>query len=473
MRHEIVTEAETPAFAARGVKTLVLLGADMLAAIIAFLGALFASNLLRVAVGLEPIAMGSDGFRLHLVIVGALTGALFIWFHSRGHYRRRQALADQLGPILGGAVIATLAAATIQFATIEVGSRLLTMTYWLLLAPGLILIRLLARQTLRAANAWSRPAVLFTCSTRASELVSFINKREEMGVQVVSALALDGLGVNDVLEEMRQAAARRLTIIYSPSHRDAEQVRVVESLVLEGLPFVLSPQIGPLPNHAEILEFPPEDISLIEVHDPLARPVARLIKRAFDVMVAALALAFLSPLLIPLTLAIRMDGGPALFRQKRVGKDGEIFGCLKFRSMVLDAEGVLETMIATDPAIAAEWKAYQKLKKDPRITAVGRLIRKTNLDELPQLVNVLRGEMSLVGPRPMTEPQISEYGPQFTAYTRMRPGITGLWQTNGRNATTFTERARLDAWYVRNWSLWRDFVILVRTVREVIFARGN
>ena len=152
MRHEILTEAETPAFAARGVKPLVLLGADMLAAIIAFLGALLASNLLRALVGLGPIATDSDGFRLHLLIVGALTGALFIWFHSRGQYRRRQALADQLGPILGGAFIAALAAATIQFATIEVGSRLLTLTYWLLLAPALILTRLLARQTLRAAK---------------------------------------------------------------------------------------------------------------------------------------------------------------------------------------------------------------------------------------------------------------------------------------------------------------------------------
>ncbi len=129
-------------------------------------------------------------------------------------------------------------------------------------------------------------------------------------------------------------------------------------------------------------------------------------------------------------------------------------------------------MIEADPEVAVEWNAYQKLKNDPRITPVGRLIRKTNLDELPQLFNVLRGDMSLVGPRPMTEQQVAEYGERFTAYIRMRPGITGLWQTNGRNETTFVERARLDAWYVRNWSLWRDFVVLVRTVREVLMLRG-
>jgi undecaprenyl-phosphate galactose phosphotransferase len=141
--------------------------------------------------------------------------------------------------------------------------------------------------------------------------------------------------------------------------------------------------------------------------------------------------------------------------------------------MIVNAEDKLKTMIERDPRIADEWSAYQKLKNDPRITIVGRLIRKTNLDELPQLINILRGDMSLVGPRPMTESQIADYGRQFEAYCRMQPGLTGLWQTNGRNETTFLERARLDAWYVRNWSLWRDFVILVRTVREVVCARGN
>ena len=192
-----------------------------------------------------------------------------------------------------------------------------------------------------------------------------------------------------------------------------------------------------------------------------------------DIVAAALALLFLSPALALIAWAIKRDGGPALFIQPRVGAGGTLFGCLKFRTMAVDAEARLETLLAQDPDKAAEWAAYQKLTDDPRITAVGQVLRRTSLDELPQLINVLRGEMSLVGPRPMTDDQKERYGASLDAYVRMRPGITGLWQVNGRNATTFEERARLDDWYARNWSLWRDFVILVRTVREVLVSSGR
>ena len=207
--------------------------------------------------------------------------------------------------------------------------------------------------------------------------------------------------------------------------------------------------------------------------DVLARPLALATKRLFDIAVSFTMLLVLSPVFIIISSFIKLDGGPAMFRQERLGRNGEVFKCLKFRSMIMNAEERLSQMIASDPKVAAEWNAYQKLQKDPRITRIGKIIRKANLDELPQLINILRGDMSLVGPRPMTIPQIEEYGPSIAAYKRMRLGITGIWQTNGRNSTTFAERARMDAWYVRNWSLWRDFIILVRTFREVLFARGG
>ena len=457
----------------RRFKLASLVVGDLLAGVMAGGVSYILTNAFRQGVGFDPIAINSGGFRLHLLIITSLTLALLIWFRSKGHYQRRQALADQMGSVLAGVFIAMMCSVMVQFATVEVGSRVLTLSYWCLLFPFLLLARLIVRRALQAMNAWSCPAVLFTCVTRSAELNGLIQRRNEIGAQVTSLVTINDLSVDELLAAMSDAAARGFIVIYAPSSGDPVQPRITEALVLQGVPFMLSPQLGPVPDHAEVLSFPPEDLTLMEIRDPLSRPMAKACKRAFDVALAILALVLLSPLLIPIIVLIRADGGPAFFRQTRVGRRGEVFDCLKFRSMTVNAEETLRRMIETDPAIATEWKTYQKLRKDPRITGVGRFIRKTNLDELPQLINVLRGDMSLVGPRPMTVPQIAEYGDQFAAYKRMRPGITGMWQVNGRNETTFTERARLDAFYVRNWSLWRDFVILVRTVREVIFARGN
>lgn len=474
MRMETIGRVQAPLRrVARLVKTVLLVFADTLAAILATIASFELTNETRQFLSLPPIAYEGAGVRLHLCLIGALTSALLIWFWSKGHYKKRQALADQLGSILAGIIIAMLCASAVQFATVEVGSRVLSLSYWVLLVGAILSLRMLARYALRASNAWLSPATLFTCSARSAEIATIIRKRDEIGAQITKIIATDGLSKDHLIDAMCQAAAEEQIVIYTPSQCDPIQSAVTEAMVLKGVPFMLSPQLGSLPDHAEVLSFPPEDLSLIEVRDPLSRPVSKALKRGFDVIFAGLALVALSPVLAPIVLLIRSDGGPALFRQKRVGRNGEIFDCLKLRSMVVNAETKLQHMIDTDPAVAQEWKSYQKLRKDPRITWTGRLIRKTNLDELPQLVNVIKGDMSLVGPRPMTLPQIEEYGVQFEAYKRVRPGITGLWQVNGRNETTFTERARLDAFYVRNWSLWRDVVILVRTVREVIMARGK
>jgi len=455
------------------IKSAAMLWADAAAFAIAAVGAYLLTDVLRGMAGYPALAENPAGLSLHFGIAGAFTLVLLVWFRSKGHYHRREALTDQLPAILTGCAAAMLAAGAIQFATIEVGSRLLTALHWLILAPALVGARLSARQALKSAGLWASPAFLFTTAARSGAVREVIAKHAALGVHVESVIATDELDKARLIDAMRRTAAAGQGVVYAPAPGDGDQHDVIRALVLEGAPFLLAPQIGPLPAHAEVLNYPLEDVSFIDVRDPLARPAAQLAKRAFDVTAATALLVLLSPVLLAITLAARADGGPALFRQKRVGLGGCIFDCLKFRSMQLDAEARLNTLIRTDPAIAAEWRAFQKLRRDPRITPVGRLIRKTNLDELPQLINVLRGDMSLVGPRPMTLSQVGEYGDYVAAYARMRPGLTGLWQTNGRNQTTFAERARLDAWYVRNWSLWRDGVILVRTVREVICARGG
>jgi undecaprenyl-phosphate galactose phosphotransferase len=200
--------------------------------------------------------------------------------------------------------------------------------------------------------------------------------------------------------------------------------------------------------------------------------LGRSIKLGLDVVIAALALLLLSPLLLAIALYVRSDGGPALFAHKRIGRDGECFWCLKFRTMVTDAEQRLKQILATNATAAAEWAETQKLIADPRITRIGALLRKTSLDELPQLLNVMHGDMSLVGPRPIVEAEVVRYADDIGYYRAVRPGVTGLWQVSGRSDTSYAQRVRLDVDYVRNWSLRRDLMILLRTIPAVLSRRG-
>jgi exopolysaccharide production protein ExoY len=202
-------------------------------------------------------------------------------------------------------------------------------------------------------------------------------------------------------------------------------------------------------------------------------PLGGAVKRAIDIVLAAGGLAFFAPLFGLVACLVKLsDGGPVFYRHSRVGHGGRQFDCLKFRTMAVDADEILERHLATSPAAAQEWLETRKLKADPRITAVGLALRKMSVDELPQLINILRGEMSIVGPRPIVSEEIAKYGPQVEVYWSTRPGLTGLWQISGRNDKTYEDRVGLDCNYVQNWSLSKDLVILVRTIPAVLSSRG-
>jgi exopolysaccharide production protein ExoY len=206
----------------------------------------------------------------------------------------------------------------------------------------------------------------------------------------------------------------------------------------------------------------------------VVRPVGGTVKRGIDIVVAAFALLVLSPLFLFTAVILRLtDPGPVFFGHKRVGLGGRTFHCLKFRTMCQDADAVLDRLLASDPELAAEWEATRKLRNDPRISRVGRVLREYSIDELPQLINVLRGEMSLVGPRPVVTRELIRYGNDAVHYLSARPGITGLWQVSGRSDTTYATRIALDARYVAGWSLSADASILLRTIPAVLGARGS
>lgn len=199
---------------------------------------------------------------------------------------------------------------------------------------------------------------------------------------------------------------------------------------------------------------------------------SKIIKRVIDIIGSLALLVLFSPLFLVVALLVSLDGGPVFYRHNRIGRDGKPFGCLKFRTMILGAEACLNEYLSYHPEQRREWEQDQKLAFDPRVTGIGNVLRRLSLDELPQLVNVLVGEMSLVGPRPVTKDELKHYGAAASAYLAVRPGLTGPWQVSGRNDVSYATRVAMDEAYVRNFSLWNDIVILLRTPGVVLSKKG-
>lgn len=211
----------------------------------------------------------------------------------------------------------------------------------------------------------------------------------------------------------------------------------------------------------------------LEVRQRLLLPGPRLTKFLIDLTATLIGGLLILPMIVAIAILIKLDSaGPIFYRQTRIGQGGESFRAWKFRTMVTNAEQSLQDYLDKHPELQDAWDKDHKLREDPRVTRIGRFLRRTSLDELPQLWNILRGEMSLVGPRPIVDEEIPRYGDKFTVYTKVIPGLTGLWQVSGRNNITYQQRVSLDAYYVRNWSVWLDVYILIRTVWVVVTGEG-
>jgi undecaprenyl-phosphate galactose phosphotransferase len=236
---------------------------------------------------------------------------------------------------------------------------------------------------------------------------------------------------------------------------------------------ILFPPIRGLPLLGmEVSQLFSQDLLMLRLRNNLGRRGMRAIKWVFDELAAAILLVLLSGFLVVIGFWLLRSGRPLIYGHQRIGQNGKLFRCYKFRTMIPDAERVLKDLLERSPEAAAEWAKDFKLRNDPRITPIGRFLRRTSLDELPQLWNVLKGEMSLVGPRPVVLEELARYGEYADYYLQSKPGITGVWQVSRRSDTTYEERVSMDAWYARNWSLWYDFVILLKTVAAVAQGRG-
>ncbi len=397
----------------------------------------------------------------------ALGATGILWFDMKGHYRQRLPYWEMVGHILAIAFVGFLGSGFVHFASKDDSSRLWMGLSWGLFALFLFGGRAMVRRTLHRHGQWEIPALVVGTGPTAQAAMQAMDRENEMGFTIrgqIPSASLDDL--------LRPHAWKHLLMTHNACHvflalEGSELERnpaAIKSMVRARVPCsIIPPWLGLPSSTLSPHHFMMHDVLLLHDTNRLQLPLPRLMKRTFDVIAAGTALFMLAPLFAILGLAIRRDGGPAFFKQARIGRGGKLFNCYKFRSMRIDAEQVLQQHLASNPEVEQEWRTFQKLKNDVRITAFGKFIRSTSIDELPQLINVLKGEMSLVGPRPCMPGQEDLYAEDFSFYESVRPGITGPWQVSGRSRLTFKERVRLESWYARNWSFWMDIVILLKT----------
>ncbi|HBD0561850.1 TPA: undecaprenyl-phosphate galactose phosphotransferase WbaP, partial [Escherichia coli] len=279
------------------------------------------------------------------------------------------------------------------------------------------------------------------------------------GIKVIS---------NDI-DWLRGEDKKTQFIVAVESHQSEMRNSWLRNFMIQGFRYVsVIPTLRGMPLDSTDMSFIfSHEVMIFRVQQNLAKWSSRTLKRLFDIIASIAIIILLSPVLLYISRLVKKDGGPAIYGHERIGQDGKPFKCLKFRSMVTNSKDVLNELLQNDPEAKREWDTTFKLKNDPRITKIGAVLRRTSLDELPQLFNVLKGEMSLVGPRPIITAELERYNEEVDYYLLSKPGMTGLWQVSGRSDVDYETRVYLDAWYVKNWSMWNDIAILFKTVGVV------
>lgn len=356
----------------------------------------------------------------------------------------------------------------------DVYSRIVIAGSWAATIFILPAMRGLCRNRFMRRRWWGRSLVIFDGGDAGRAFWRYLRRRPERGLNPVSMFPLpdDAPAVRALFAE----AAKRYPSAMCMILQKADQGQSLD-YITEASRFFERILVVPSFNDGfRVHWLTPRDLGNavgLQVRQNLRDKRRLCIKRLMDVLLCAMGSIVLLPLGLLLALAIRIDSrGPVFYRQRRIGRGGREIRIFKFRTMVDKADVVLRQMLEGNAELMAEWKRDQKLKNDPRITRVGRFLRKVSLDELPQLLNVVTGDMSLVGPRPIVAGEVGKYGPVYEEYCMVRPGITGLWQISGRNNTTYAERVSFDHYYINNWSVWMDLWILGKTVPVVITGYG-
>ncbi|WP_427197414.1 undecaprenyl-phosphate galactose phosphotransferase WbaP [Klebsiella pneumoniae] len=408
------------------------------------------------------------------------------WYSMRlRHYFYRKTFWFELKEILRTLVIfAVIEIAVLAFANWSFSRFLwgLTWVFVLLLVP---LARMVTKRVLDVFGLWHRDTWIIGRGANAQEAYKAINSERNLGLVIVGFIEtteellenkyIDGVPVlaNDPtwLSSMDK---KTQFIVAVESYQSDVRNTWLRNFMIKGYRNIsVIPTLRGMPLDSTDMSFIfSHEVMIFRVQQNLAKWSSRILKRLFDIVGSISIIVILSPALIYISRKVKKDGGPAIYGHERIGKGGQSFKCLKFRSMVINSKEVLENLLENDPEAKKEWDATFKLKNDPRITKIGGFLRRTSLDELPQLFNVLKGEMSLVGPRPIITAELERYNEEVDYYLLSKPGMTGLWQVSGRSDVDYETRVYLDAWYVKNWSMWNDIAILFKTIGVVLKKDG-
>ncbi len=384
------------------------------------------------------------------------------------------------------AVLATLTITATFAVVLQVGS-LMSRLVLVLGFLGLLLLAPLVRQFVKwrmmKAGLWGKPVVVMSSEEPGGSIATLLTREWGLGYKPIAVFGCkqvpkrrrfeatpDERSLADAMELSRKHGVDTL-VLAMPHTRRQHLARLVNWASFGFRHVMIIPNLGGVTNSAVVARDLAGTLG-VEIRHNLLDPSVQKAKRALDVAAIVVGGGVILPLILVLSLLVWLESrGPVFYSAERMGRDGKLFSCVKFRTMVTDAEDALQRMLEENSELREEYSKYHKLREDPRVTRVGRFLRKTSLDELPQLWNVLHGDMSLVGPRPYLPRESGDIGVTQSEILRVYPGVTGPWQVSGRSHTSFSERADIDAYYVRNWSIWLDLVILARTVRVVLFDR--
>lgn len=356
-------------------------------------------------------------------------------------------------------------------------SRSYIVIFFMISFLSLYLFRQLLVKTCNRLNILKTPVIFVGNGKATKDIIYFTNHNNCFGIKVADIIEeiedINQLRKN-IITKIEQLKVKTV-IIAIPNLEKNKLLNLVEDIqpLVRNLMFVPN-TIGIPVINLEVKKIYESNMLLLSIRNNLAKKTNRRIKRIFDIVFSLLTMVIIIPvsIIVMILIMIESPGAAPIFKHYRVGRGGTLFPCYKFRSMVPNAQEKLQEYLKSNPEARKEWNAYFKLKDDPRITKIGRFIRKTSIDELPQFINVLKGEMSWVGPRPIIKDEIHYYGKYINDYYAVLPGITGMWQANGRSDTGYDERVVLDTWYVRNWNIWIDIALIIKTIKAVLFGKG-
>lgn len=415
------------------------------------------------------------------------TGLWVCWIGLllRNYFRRQPFWSELLGLIKGTFAFMVLLGWA-DFLEGRIQQIWLYVQWGVVLLILLIIARGMVKSLLRKIGVWAKPAVIFGVENNAQQAAMALQNEPNMGYAVYKFIAPQGSGNKLTDSEPGSmwpqtqadfAALRQFhcVIALEASQSDLRDklIRQLSQYQINSVSVIPSMRGVPL-SGLDSTQFFSHEVLMIHLRNNLTNPLYHWSKRVFDIVVASCLIVLLTPLMLWVAYKIwRSDGAPVIFSQLRVGQGLKTFKFYKFRSMVKNAEDMLKHWEKNN---SPEWQEYNlnnfKLANDPRLISIGALIRRTSIDELPQLFNVIKGDMSLVGPRPLLHREQIEYGDGLFLYAQTVPGLTGLWQVSGRSQTTFQDRVEFDIWYVQNWSIWTDITILFKTWSVVFKRRG-